>query len=136
MPEQPEPTARHHFYGFEENESTPPVDTTMGYLGYPAAAAHPVGRNYAAMPSHGFGKICLSSCRYDLDTEFAVEYVPGDELDPHGFSGSGVWHSRSTGKVWSPQISLAGLVTSYYRTSQVLICCRVETLVGFLSANV
>jgi hypothetical protein len=108
----------------------------MGYLGYPAAAAHPVGRNYAAMPSHGFGKICLSSCRYDLDTEFAVEYVPGDELDPHGFSGSGVWHSRSTGKVWSPQISLAGLVTSYYRTSQVLICCRVETLVGFLSANV
>jgi len=135
LPEQPNLTARNHFYNLDESPCGPPVNTAVGYLGYPAAAAHPVGSNYAAMPSHGFGKVCLANCEYDLPTEFAVEYVPGDELDPHGFSGSGVWYSLSAGVVWSPEVCLAGLVTNYYRTTQVLICARVETLARFLSAN-
>jgi hypothetical protein len=135
VPQQTEPTAAHHFYGLEGNEGTPLAGANVGYFGYPAAAAKPVGRNYAAMPSYGFGKICLPKCQYDPDTEFAVEYAPRDELDPHGFSGSGVWHSLSSGKVWSPRISLAGLITSYYRASQILCCCRVERLISFLSAD-
>jgi hypothetical protein len=74
----------------------------------------------------------MANCKYDIGKEFAVRYQPGNNIDPHGLSGSGVWYSRSTGKIWSPQISLAGLVTSYYRKSQVLICWRIEILTSFL----
>jgi hypothetical protein len=135
LPEQPTPAGKSHLYELEENQTTPAVDTNVGFLGYPAAAALPVGANYAAMPSHAFGKICAPGCEYDAGREFAVRYEPGDDLDPHGFSGSGVWYSRSTGKVWSPQICLAGIVTHYYRVSQVLICARIETLTAFLAGN-
>lgn len=135
LPSQPKSTAEDHFYNIGEDERTPPVDTHLGYFGYPAAAAYPIGENFAARPSHGFGRIRRATCRYDPDKEIAVEYVPGDDLDPHGFSGSGVWYSRSSGKVWSPQVSLAGVVTGYYRKSQILICQRVETLVQFLSST-
>jgi hypothetical protein len=135
LPEQPSHAGKTHFYGLEENQTTPPIGTNLGYFGYPAAAAVPVGKNYAARPSHGFGEICAPSCQYDTQKEFAVRYEPGDELDPHGFSGSGTWYSRSTGKVWSPEACLAGIVTSYYRISRVLICGRIEILTSFLAEN-
>jgi hypothetical protein len=104
-------------------------------LGFPSALAQPLGKNYAASPCHSFGKICTPNCNYDLSREFAITYIPGCDLDPHGFSGSGAWYSRSEGLVWSPQIRLAGLVTNYYRESQVLICCRIGTLTSFLAEN-
>jgi len=135
LPEQPEPAAKNHFYEVEEGQATPAVGTNVGYMGYPAASAQPVGENYGALPSHAFGDICVANCEYDTREEFAVRYAAGNDLDPHGFSGSGVWCSRSAGKIWSPQISLAGLITNYYRASQVLICCRIEILTCFLASN-
>ncbi len=135
LPEQQEPAASNHFYELEESQATPSVGSNIAYMGYPAASAQPLGKNYGAMPSYAFGDICLANCEYDTRQEFAARYEPGDDLDPHGFSGSGIWHSHSTGKIWSPQISLVGLVTNYYRRSQVLICCRIEILTGFLVAN-
>ena len=135
LPQQREPAARNHFYRIVEGLDTPAIGTNVGYLGYPAASAQPLGKNFVAMPSYAFGEICLPNCDYDQREEFALSYEPGDELDPHGFSGSGIWCSRAAGKIWSPQISLAGLATSYYRRSKVLICCRIEILTGFLAAN-
>jgi len=135
LPEQQEPAAKNHFYKLEESQASPAVGTNVGYMGYPVASAQPLGKNYGAMPSYAFGHICVANCKYDTRQEFAVRYEPGDDLDPHGFSGSGIWYSRSTGNIWSPQVSLAGLVSNYYRRSQVLISCRIEILTGFLAAN-
>jgi len=135
LPEQLEDAGKRHFYGLDEHHATPPVNMHVGYLGYPSARARPIGKNYAALPCHSFGEICTPNCNYDLSREFAITYIPGPDLDPHGFSGSGAWYSSSEGTVWSPQIRLAGLVTNYYRESQVLICCRIERLTAFLTEN-
>ena len=134
-PEQLEDAGKRHFYRLDEHHTTPALNTTVGYLGYPSARAQPVGKNYAATPCHAFGQICTPSCNYDLSCEFAITYSPGADLDPRGFSGSGAWYSRSEGVVWSPRMRLAGLVTNYYRKSQVLICCRIERLISFLAEN-
>lgn len=133
LPEQLEDAGKRHFYGLDEDHATPSVNTTVGYLGYPFACAQQFRGNYAATPYHSFGQICTPNCNYDLSREFAIAYSPGPSLDPHGLSGSGTWHSSSRTKVWSPQIRLAGLVTNYYRNSQVLICFRIERLVSFLA---
>jgi hypothetical protein len=134
-PEQLEDAGKRHFYRLDEHHAAPPLNTTVGYLGYPSARAQPFRENYAATPCHSFGEICTPNCNYDLSCEFAITYSPGPDLDPRGFSGSGAWYSRSEGVVWSPQIRLAGLVTNYYRKSQVLICCRIERLTSFLAEN-
>jgi hypothetical protein len=136
LPEQQEPAASKHYYSLEESQATPALGATVGYMGYPIASRQPLGMNYGALPSYAFGDIyCIAGSKYDTRREFAVGYEPGDDLDPHGFSGSGVWHSGSVGEIWSPQISLAGLVTSYYRRSRVLICCRIQVLISFLKEN-
>ena len=134
-PEQLEDAGKRHFYRLDKNHATPPASTLIGYLGYPSARKQPVGRNYGVTPCHSFGEICTPDCDYDLSREFAMTYRPGTELEPGGFSGSGAWYSRSEGVVWSPQIRLAGLLTNYYRQSQVLICCRIERLISFLAEN-
>lgn len=135
LPEQVEDAGKRHFYELDELHATPPINTTIGHLGYLTARAQPFGENYAATPCHSFGEICTPNCDYDLSREFAITYSPGPDLDPGGFSGSGAWYSRSEGAVWSPQIGLAGLVTNYYRESQVLICCRIERLTSFLAED-
>lgn len=135
LPEQLEEAGKGHFYELDELHATPSVNTTIGYLGYPSACARAFGENYAAAPCHSFGEIRTPTCDYDLSCEFAIAYNPGPDLDPRGFSGSGAWHSRSEGRIWSPRVCLAGLITHYYRESQVLICCRIERLTSFLSQN-
>ena len=133
LPEQLEEAGKEHFYKLGENRTTPPCGTLVGYMGYPSARAQPFGKNYAVTPCHSFGEICAPSCSYDLSREFAITYPPGTELEPRGFSGSGAWYSRPAGIVWSPSPRLAGILTNYYRQSQVLICCRIERLLWFLA---
>ncbi len=135
LPEQLQDAGKKHFYVLDEVHATPSVNTVVGYLGYPSARTQPFGENYAVTPCHAFGQIRTPTCDYDLNREFAITYTPGSELDPRGFSGSGAWQPCSEGMIWSPRIRLAGIVTNYYRNSQVLICCRIERLASFLAQN-
>ena len=42
-----------------------------------------------------------------------VSYACADEVAPRGLSGGGIWRLQKPGKVWSPEIALAGLVSRY-----------------------
>lgn len=134
VPDQPKETTERHFYSLDEDHFTPGTGTEVGYLGYPGARSQQVGKNYSASLFGDFGDICEAS-RGLSQSEFFVPYRPGSDPDPHGLSGSGVWHSRSAGKIWVPQIALAGLVTKYDAENQLLVCYRVETIVEFLKSH-
>jgi hypothetical protein len=136
IPDQEQATKLNHFYSIDEAHRTPAVGTEVGYLGYPRAKVEPLGENFLVSPCHEFGNICVGQTAHDPNQELLVTYRPGDDLDPHGFSGSGVWYSGSTGIVWSPQIRLAGLITRYDGAHQVLTAYRVEQLVDFLKTYV
>jgi hypothetical protein len=136
IPDQEPATKLSHFYIVDEAHLSPAVGTEVGYLGYPRARAEPFGESFLVSSYHEFGSICVGQSAHDLNHEFLVTYRPGDDLDPQGFSGSGVWYSGSTGLVWSPQIRLAGLITRYDGAHQVLTAYRVEQLVDFLKTYV
>ena len=79
-----------------------------------------------AQPYSDFGEICPQKANSE-DTVL-ITYEPATELDPHGLSGSGIWHSRSSGKIWAPRLTLAGMVTDYDDQANLLVGYRIETL--------
>jgi hypothetical protein len=133
IPDQPREITERHFYSLDADHQTPGIGTEVGYMGYPGARAQPIGKNFGANLFADFGDICQGSGH--TQSEFIVRYRPGSDPDPHGLSGSGIWQSCSTGKVWTPQIALAGLVTKYVPGEQVLVCYRVETIIDFLKGQ-
>lgn len=71
---------------------------------------------------------------FNLRSNILMQFPPArDKREPGGFSGSGAWYQRPTVKrqIWRPEMILAGLITHYHRSRQVLQICRVERLVRF-----
>jgi hypothetical protein len=133
LPRQSEETIHDHFIEVAESDTSPSVGTQVGYLGFPAVCKVPFGRNFMAQPYSDFGEICPQTAN-DEDT-VVITYERATELDPHGLSGSGIWHSRSSGKIWAPRLALAGMVTHYDEEAKLLAGYRIETLVRFLKTN-
>ncbi len=63
--------------------------------------------------------------RYDL-------YIPN--IDPRGLSGSGAWAHVPMGdsSVWTPNIRLVGVQSSYYPRSNFLKVIRIKRIAEFL----
>ena len=134
LPPQPQAVSERHFYGLDENHTTPRVGCPVAFLGYPAAQAEVIGDNYAAMPYYDCGEICegVPDKDYNPNDHLLIDYPRAGDVDPHGLSGSGIWCSRSSGLVWSPSLRLAGLLTHYFDDKRALRGYRVETVIAFL----
>jgi hypothetical protein len=71
------------------------------------------------------------------EPQMSITYLLPQNVDPHGLSGSGAWTQteKAEGIVWTPRISLVGLVTEYDSERQVLTGYRVEEIVQFLKTK-
>lgn len=76
---------------------------------------------------------------FDIDSAPHRPYWHGSHLcvDPHGLGGAGLWATKGSvdAQLWTPNITLIGLVTEWWPHSQVLAGYKVETLVKFLKSN-
>jgi hypothetical protein len=131
VPPQRVETSQNHFFRLVETNTSPEPGTQAGYLGYPATCVQPMGANFVASPYSNFGEVTPVVETGHSATRILIRYEPAD-LDPHGLSGSGIWHSHSTSVVWSPQPVLSGLVTDYDEQAQALVAYKVEALIQFL----
>jgi hypothetical protein len=64
------------------------------------------------------------------DTDFLLEYT-GEDIDPHGFSGCGVWIPTDTQgrKVWTSDPVLIGVSNQYFRRSNLISATKLPAIV-------
>jgi hypothetical protein len=137
LPEQAEERTRRHFYVLNRSHTCPQFANQVGVLGYPGTVSLPVGPNFVANPYSTFGEIVGVPEGCNPDCEIAVSYPVLSSVDPHGLSGAGMWLPQSSaGPLWTPEISLVGLVTRFDPERQVLLGLRVEEIIRFLDAYV
>jgi hypothetical protein len=136
LPEQTEEQARRHFYLLDTSHTSPQVAKQIGFMGYPEATRLPAGANFMATPYSSFGEMVAVPNDCSPDSQMAVSYRTSGSVDPHGLSGGGLWMPTSpAGALWTPAISLVGLVIQVDPEPQVLLGLRVEELVRFLETN-
>ncbi|MGH9447715.1 MAG: hypothetical protein ACRD3O_18630 [Terriglobia bacterium] len=126
-----------HFYHLNDSHLTPPVAKQVGILGYPGATRLPVGQNFMATPYVSFGEMVDVPSGRDPNSRLAIRYPTAHSIDPHGLSGCGLWVTaqRPAGELWTPTLSLVGLVTDWLAQPQLLIGYRVEELIRFLDSK-
>jgi len=127
---------RSHFYHLDESFATPETATQVGLLGYAGATRLSVGTNFMATPYVTFGEMA-NLLSPESKTHMSITYAVPRNVDPHGLSGSGAWiqTERTEGVVWTPKISLVGLVTEHDPQRHVLTGYRVEEIVQFLKTK-
>jgi hypothetical protein len=137
LPAQPPAIGEAHFYKLDESHVSPNLGCEVLFLGYPGVRAKKIGDNYVAMLYYDCGETCagVPDEDYDPGVHLLVGHPSAEDVDPHGLSGSGIWCSRSTGPVWSPNVRLAGLVTHYFADRKALRGYRVEAVLGFLRSK-
>ncbi|CAN5554505.1 hypothetical protein BH10ACI4_BH10ACI4_33820 [soil metagenome] len=118
------------------------ISTLM--FGFPVANSRPlhtVGNNTfcflgsANMLSRYSAKINAENFRglsnsISSHTDFLLEYT-GEGLDPHGFSGCGVWIPTDTEgqKVWAADPALIGVSNQYFRRSNLISATKLPAIV-------
>ena len=63
---------------------------------------------------------------------FVFEYrLDPDDIEPHGFSGCGVWMlgSNPAETIWNPDPRLIGVTTNYFRKSCLLAATKLPAFV-------
>jgi hypothetical protein len=136
LQEQMQEEGRSHFYHLDESHVTPLATKQVGLLGYSGATRLPLGANFMATPYVTFGEIVELLPREPKPQMF-ISYPVRQNVDPHGLSGSGAWiqTEKAEGRVWTPKISLVGLVVEYDSQRQVLSGYSVEELIKFLNTK-
>jgi hypothetical protein len=129
--------------------SGPGVTLLIGYPGdqsFPIATVRrrngSVHHDLVAVPEAFWGSIVdnpprFLSSDYDPARHFLLRFDPSEEGSmPHGYSGAGVWYQRS-GKhaLWVAQPVLAGLQTSWYARSKLMVAIRSEVVREFLEGT-
>jgi hypothetical protein len=124
-----------------ENKIIRPIINTLCAIGVPFDSYEQLApgavtfRPYALWGNYVPGG---SKWKHQIDTRthLLMEFPPAKNgREPHGFSGAGAWYHDPTIKpshIWVPSLIFAGIITHYFRKSQVLQICRVEKVVSFL----
>jgi hypothetical protein len=75
--------------------------------------------------------------RADPNSRISIRYPASHSVDPHGLSGCGLWVAENNlaGEVWTPAVSLIGLVTDWFAQDQLLVGYRIEELIKFLKTK-
>ena len=133
LEQQMQEEGRSHFYHVDESNVTPATATQVGLLGYTGATRISVGANFMATPYVTFGEM-VNRLPGQSGGQMPISYPVPQNVDPHGLSGSGVWTQveKADGIIWTPRISLIGLVTEYDSVGQLLTGYRIEEIVQFL----
>ena len=89
-----------------------------------------------ATPSYCDGEIVELPFGRSAESEIAISYPTSQTLNPHGFSGAGLWMPTPLlrGDFWAPHMSLIGIVTNWARQSEKLIGYKIETIIEFLKS--
>ena len=123
---------------------TPPVGRTHMVIGFPSAISEQVlPGKHAASRAITYEKLVdpPSSVNFDPTDQLALTYSYGEDIppsgvDPHGFSGAGVWYeSHQDRPIWHPQPRLAGIITTYYPRKRILTGIRIEAITNLLEEN-
>jgi hypothetical protein len=117
-----------------------PIRSSLFVIGLPFDSYEHLGPRAAAFSMH---ILTGNETRKNLPHGFnptkniLMEFPPAKQKrEPGGFSGSGAWYQKATEKrqIWRPEMILAGIITHYHRSRQVLEICRVERVVKFLQS--
>jgi len=132
---------------FYDLESSPmlsrTIPTNLVTCGYPQDGGKRIGPAAWSYSPHVLFTKPVAYKRQFLEgfkprTNFLMNFAPGsDGRDARGFSGSGVWHvTRSqNASVWSPRISLRGMIVHHYKSSHLLSVVRVARVASFLKSK-
>jgi hypothetical protein len=124
-----------NFYELTESHASPVGAKQVGFLGYPKDTRIAIEKNFMATPYLEFGEQVDAADEIDQKTQLAVGYPHDNSIKPNGLSGSGLWvFPLPTKKIWTPGVSLVGLVTCYDKQDCVLIGYRVEKVIEFLQS--
>ena len=137
LEEQMYELGQRHFYQLDDSHITPPVAKQVGILGYPAATRLAIGQNFMVTPYVSFGEKVGVPSGSDPNSRIAIRYPTSHSVDPHGLSGCGLWaaENKLADDLWTPAISLIGLVTDWFAQDQLLVGYRIEELIKFLKTK-
>ena len=130
------------FFDLEGRRQSEPTDEMLA-IGYPSDLKMEVqGGAFAAFMSVEWTEAVVldegktrSLKGYDTERHFAVNYHSADERGPHGFSGAGLWYHAGPTAVWHPNLRLCGIITDYYRSSQLLAALKMGRVFRFLEGE-
>ncbi|HYY72762.1 MAG TPA: hypothetical protein VE778_04150 [Candidatus Bathyarchaeia archaeon] len=117
---------------------TRPIRSSLFAIGLPFDSGEQIAPRAAAFSMHILaGDEVRRNCPngFNPTKNMLMTFPPAkDKREPGGFSGSGAWYQKSTGKekIWRPEMVLVGIITHYHRSRRVLEICRVERVVRFL----
>jgi hypothetical protein len=136
LEQQMQEEGRSHFYQVDESNVAPATVTQVGLLGYAGVTRMSIGANFMATPYVTFGDM-MNRPPGQYGAQMSITYPVPQNVDPHGLSGSGAWTQieKVDGIIWTPRISLVGLVTQYDSAGQLLTGYRIEEIVQFLKTK-
>jgi hypothetical protein len=120
--------------------------TSLYLFGFPTENSRLVGQD-GSRAFHFLGAACLNrdySCELNqsgwrsfpstvsASKDFLIEYGNFlDKIEPHGFSGCGVWVMAETAgqRVWKPDPMLLGITHSYFRKSDILAATKISSII-------
>jgi hypothetical protein len=96
-----------------------------------------MGQNFMSTSYVSFGDMAGLPDGYDPESQISIRYPSSQSVDPHGLSGCGLWvmEVNSATELWTPTISLVGLVTHWLPQHELLIGYRIEKLIEFLNTK-
>jgi hypothetical protein len=120
----------------DSHHRTPPATTQVFTFGFSDELVKEISNSHKfyTLPSYSIRKIVekdIESSDFNKNKHFLVDYTTTEEtISPLGFSGCGVWtHAKcGEGKLWIPNLYLAGVQTGIFKESQVLKATRIERL--------
>jgi len=120
-----------------------PDGKSVVFLGFPVGNSADIGqgkRLVSPVSEHSRYDSTLNQSTYlpssyNLNCEFLLKYeLIADGLRPHGFSGAGAWCPlEPKGAIWTPDLILVGVITSYLKDQQLLVLAGLRAVVELLS---
>jgi len=134
---------KYEFYDLSlKGVMNPKYKKALYFIGFSIELTRQISRNgYGVFPY--FLGSTLSRKRincedYNSKKHFLIEYEYDDNsVDPHGFSGGGVWTRLPSGKekLWTPNIYLVGIQTGVLERSHLLKATKAERLEKVIKDN-
>jgi hypothetical protein len=134
------PVVCFHDLSAQSAVATTGVDVIL--RGHPSALAQPVGANFEVFANHEYTTITNDRPAGILakEAQFFMKWSSAADWDPYGFSGAGVWFDSgpevNATALWCPRPGLAGLATSYFPKSELMMAVEIEAVKDFLDRTI
>ena len=114
------------------------------FTGFPMDNAVRAGRRVEAVgmvSEHSFYDTALNKsaeviAKINPTIQFAMKYTWARDLRPDGFSGSAIWCGlNSSSPIWTPNLGLAGVVTHYDQSKQLIYATNLRCVLALLARS-